>query len=57
MKTMGTDKYEIYLTEQELQTIMDALSNTIFNEEIKEDARKNAKNLFIRLQKEFPLLK
>jgi len=57
MKTMGTDKYEIYLTEQELQTIMDSLSNTIFNEEIKEDARKNAKNLFIRLQKEFPLLK
>ena len=57
MKTMGNDKYEIYLTEQELQTIMDSLSNTIFNEEIKEDARKNAKNLFIRLQKEFPLLK
>ncbi|MFB5599400.1 MAG: hypothetical protein ACE5SW_04140 [Nitrososphaeraceae archaeon] len=54
---MTNDKFEIYFTEQELQTIMDSLSNTIFNEEIKEEARKNAKNLFIRLQKQFPLLK
>jgi hypothetical protein len=57
MKIMTNDKYDLYLTEQELQTIMDSLSNTIFNEEIKEDTRTNAKNLFIRLQKEFPLLK
>lgn len=57
MKTMTNDKFEIYFTEQELQTIMDSLSNTIFNEEIQEEARNNAKNLFIRLQKQFPLLK
>ena len=51
MKNMTKDKYELSLNEQELQTILDSLSNTIFNEEIKEDARKNAKDLFIKLQK------
>ena len=45
------------INEQELQTILDSLSNTVFNEEIKEDARKNAKDLFIKLQKDFPILK
>ncbi|HEU5460711.1 MAG TPA: hypothetical protein VFU79_00420 [Nitrososphaeraceae archaeon] len=54
---MTKDKYELYINEQELQTILDSLSNTIFNEEIKEDARKNAKDLFIKLQKDFPILK
>ena len=57
MKNMVNNKYSISLNEQELQTIMDSLSNTIFNEEIKEDARKDAKDLFIKLQKDFPILK
>jgi len=57
MKNMANNKYSISLNEQELQTIMDSLSNTIFNEEIKEDARKDAKDLFIKLQKDFPMLK
>ncbi|HEX5982384.1 MAG TPA: hypothetical protein VFY77_06930 [Nitrososphaeraceae archaeon] len=54
---MTKDKFELSLNEQELQTILDSLSNTIFNEEIKEDARKNAKDLFIKLQKDFSILK
>lgn len=57
MKNMAKDKYDVSLNEQELQTIMNSLSNTIFNEDIKEDARKNAKDLFIKLQKDFPMLK
>lgn len=57
MKNMTKDKYDLSLNEQELQTILDSLSNTIFNEEIKEDARKNAKDLFIKLQNDFPVLK
>lgn len=54
---MTKEKYELFINEQELQTILDSLSNTIFNEEIKEDARKHAKDLFIKLQKDFPVLK
>lgn len=54
---MAKDKYDLSINEQELQTILDSLSSTIFNEEIKEDARKNAKDLFIKLQKNFPMLK
>ena len=54
---MAKEKYDLSINEQELQTILDSLSNTIFNEEIKEDARKNAKDLFIKLQKNFPMLK
>ncbi len=57
MKNMTKDKYDLSLNEKELQTIMNSLSNTIFNEDIKEDARKNAKDLFIKLQKDFPMLK
>lgn len=56
-ENMTKEKYELFINEQELQTILDSLSNTIFNEEIKEDARKNAKDLFIKLQKDFPILK
>ena len=56
-ENMTKDKYELFINEQELQTILDSLSNTIFNEEIKEDARKNAKDLFIKLQKDFPIIK
>ena len=40
-KNMAKDKYDLSVNEQELQTILDSLSNTIFNEEIKEDARKS----------------
>ena len=54
---MANNKYGLSLTEEELQIIMDSLSNTIFNEEIKEDARKNAKNVFIKLQNDFTILK
>lgn len=54
---MTRNKYDLSLTEEELQTIMDSLSNTVFNEEIKQDTRKSAKNLFVRLQKDFPILK
>ena len=54
---MAKEKYDLSINEQELQTILDSLSNTIFNEEIKEDARKNAKDLFIKLQQDFPMLK
>ena len=57
MKNMANSKYSLSLNERELQIIMDSLSNTIFNEEIKEDARKDAKDLFIKLQKDFPILK
>ena len=56
-ENMTKEKYELFINEQELQTILDSLSNTIFNEEIKEDARKNAKDLFIKLQKYFPIIK
>jgi|GEM_PF-388618 hypothetical protein len=56
-ENMTKEKYELFINEQELQTILDSLSNTIFNEEIKEDARKNAKDLFIKLQKDFPIIK
>ena len=55
-ENMTKEKYELFINEQELQTILDSLSNTIFNEEIK-DARKNAKDLFIKLQKDFPIIK
>lgn len=54
---MTRNKYDLSLTEEELQTIMDSLSNTVFNEEIKQDTRKNAKNLFIKLQNDFSILK
>jgi hypothetical protein len=57
MKNMTRNKYDLSLTEEELQTIMDSLSNTVFNEEIKQDTRKNAKNLFIKLQNDFSILK
>lgn len=54
---MTRNKYDLSLNEEELQTIMDSLSNTVFNEEIKQDTRKNAKNLFIKLQNDFSMLK
>lgn len=47
----NTDKKNIQLTEKEWQVVLDSLSNTIFNEEITEEARKNAKELFIKINK------
>ncbi len=51
---MSNSKYNFTLSDSEWQTILDALSNTIFNQDLTEDARKNAKELFLKLQKEFP---
>jgi hypothetical protein len=51
---MSSDKKSFSLSEAEWQAILDSLSNTIFNEELTEDARKNAKDLFVKLQKELP---
>jgi hypothetical protein len=45
---------ELILSDSEWQIVLDALSNTIFNEELTEEARKNAKELFLRLQKQLP---
>jgi hypothetical protein len=42
------------LSEAEWQVILDALSNTIFNEELTEEARANAKELYIKIQKAHP---
>jgi hypothetical protein len=50
----GANKRTFELTENEWQVVLDALSNTVFNEEISEEARKKAKDLFIKLQKELP---
>ncbi len=50
--TNGNGK--LTLSESEWQIVLDALSNTIFNEELTEEARKNAKELFLKLQKHFP---
>jgi hypothetical protein len=47
-------KQEFALSVEEWQIVLDALSNTIFNEELTEDARKKAKDLFVKLQKDLP---
>lgn len=49
-----SDKQAFALSSDEWQVILDALSNTIFNEGLTEDARKKAKELFVKLQKELP---
>ncbi|HVX02149.1 MAG TPA: hypothetical protein VHA09_03265 [Nitrososphaera sp.] len=49
-----SDKQAFALSADEWQVILDALSNTIFNEELTEQARKKAKDLFVKLQKELP---
>ena len=51
---MSSNKRSFELTDSEWQVILDSLSNTIFNEEIKQDARDKAKELFVKLQKELP---
>jgi hypothetical protein len=49
---MGSaDKKGIILSEKEWQIVLDSLSNTIFNEEITEEARKNAKDLYLKINK------
>jgi hypothetical protein len=48
------NKSNFMLSEIEWQVVLDALSNTIFSEELTDEARKNAKELFLKLQKELP---
>jgi hypothetical protein len=45
------EKKSIILSEKEWQIVLDSLSNTIFNEEITEEARKNAKELYLKINK------
>jgi hypothetical protein len=47
-------KFSFMLSEIEWQVVLDALSYTIFSEELPDEARKNAKELFLELQKELP---
>jgi hypothetical protein len=47
----STDKKSILLSIKEWQIVLDSLSNTIFNEEITEEARKNAKLLYLKINK------
>jgi hypothetical protein len=49
---MSAEKKSFSLMEGEWQIILDALSNTVFNEEFTENARKKAKELFVKLQKD-----
>jgi hypothetical protein len=51
---MSSSKSNFALSEAEWQIVLDALSNTVFNEDITEEARKKAKELFLKLQKELP---
>ena len=48
----NSHKLNFSLSESEWQTVLDALSNTVFNEDLTEEARKIAKELFIKLQKD-----
>jgi hypothetical protein len=48
---MSSSKLNISLTESEWQIVLNALSNTIFNEELTDEARRSAKELFLKLQK------
>ncbi len=50
----SNDKFNFMLSEIEWQVVLDALSNTIFSKELTDEARKNAKELFLKLQKELP---
>jgi len=51
----GSDnKFSFMLSEIEWQVVLDALSNTIFSEELTDEARNNAKELFLKLQKDLP---
>jgi hypothetical protein len=50
----NSGKLNFGLSESEWQIVLDSLSNTIFNEDITEESRKKAKELFLKLQKELP---
>lgn len=47
------DKRSFELTEDEWQVVLDALSNTVFNEEISEEARKKQKTFLSNSKKSF----
>ncbi|MBA3750288.1 MAG: hypothetical protein H0X03_05245 [Nitrosopumilus sp.] len=47
----NADKKSILLSVKEWQIVLDSLSNTIFNEEINEEARKNTKELYLKINK------
>jgi hypothetical protein len=51
---MSKRNSELTLSDSEWQIVLDALSNTIFNEDLTEEARKNAKELYFKLQKKLP---
>jgi hypothetical protein len=53
---MSKRNTDLTLSNSEWQTVLDALSNTIFNEDLTEDAKKNAKESYLRLQKKLPLI-
>jgi hypothetical protein len=48
----SSNKLNFSLSESEWQTVLDALSNTVFNEDLTEEARKIAKELFIKMHKD-----
>jgi hypothetical protein len=52
---MSKRNTDMTLSSSEWQIVLDALSNTIFNEDLTEEARKNAKGLYLKLQKKLPL--
>jgi hypothetical protein len=47
-------KFNFMLSEVGWQVVLDALSNTIISGELPDEVRKNAKELFLKLQKELP---
>jgi hypothetical protein len=53
---MSRRNSDLTLSDSEWQTVLDALSNTIFNEDLTEEARKNAKDLYIKLQRKLPII-
>ena len=54
-RAMSNSKSNFALSKDEWQIVLDSLSNTVFNEELTDEARKNAKELFLKLQKELPI--
>ena len=50
----SNSKFNFMLSEIGWQVVLDALSNTIISGELPDEARKNAKELFLKLQKELP---
>ena len=50
----SNSKFNFALSDDEWQIVLDSLSNTVFNEDISEESRKKAKDLFLKLQKALP---